>query len=124
MEQLLCHLFGDYILQTDWMANNKKKKLWIATLHAFVYTLPFLFLTQSLTALFVIFATHALIDHYALAGYVLFAKNWVNQPSLKWEDCKPTGMPQDRPIWLTTWLVIIADNAIHLLINFLSLKYL
>lgn len=124
MEQLLAHLFGDYVLQTDWMANNKKRKLWIAFLHAFTYTLPFLFLTTSIPALLVIFVTHAFIDHYTIARYVVFAKNWVNQPSLKWKDCSVTGTPLDRPIWLSVWLLIIVDNSIHLAINYFSIKYL
>jgi hypothetical protein len=43
---------------------------------------------------------------------------------MRWENCKATGYPSETPVWLATWLLIIADNALHLAINFLALKYL
>ena len=44
MEQLIAHLFGDYVFQNDWMAQNKTSSDWAAVVHAVVYTLPFLLL--------------------------------------------------------------------------------
>ena len=82
MEQLILHLFGDYITQTDWMATRKTKRTAVAVLHAAVYTLPFILLEPSMVALSVIFATHAAIDRYRVARFVVFAKNWTTQPSL------------------------------------------
>jgi hypothetical protein len=124
MEQLLLHLIGDYITQTDWMATEKTKRNVAAAAHAFVYALPFLLLTQSALALFLICYSHFLIDRYRLARYVVFAKNWVTDRSLKWEDCSALGYHKDRPVWLAVWLLIIADNTIHLSINYLALRYL
>jgi len=124
MEQLLLHLFGDYITQTDWMADNKTDSIVPATVHGFVYSLPFVLLTTSPLALGVIFITHVLIDHYRLAKYLVFAKNWLTNMSLKWEDCKVTGYPSDKPVWLTVWLLIIADNTLHLIINYSAIKWL
>lgn len=124
MEQLLIHLFGDYITQTNWMANNKTKSKWPALAHAFVYTLPFMLLTLSPVALTVICVTHFYIDHYRLARFVVFAKNWITEPGLKWADCSGTGYPSATPAWLAVWLLIIADNAMHLIINYFALKYL
>lgn len=51
MNELLCHLVGDYILQSDWMATKKTESSWPAIVHAVTYTLLFLFLTQSWQAL-------------------------------------------------------------------------
>ena len=124
MLQLILHLIGDYITQTDYMANNKTKSLPIAFLHAFVYTVPFIIITQSPIALLVIMVSHAIIDHYRLARYVIFAKNYLNDPTLKWEDCNKTGYPNSRPEWLTVWLLIIADNTLHLTINYIAISYL
>lgn len=124
MEQLLLHMFGDYITQTDWMATNKTKKSLAAIIHAAVYSLPFLLLGPSLMALLVIFSTHALIDRYRLARYVVYAKNWVTQPSLKWADCSATGYHKDTPPWLAVWLLIVADNTMHLMINYSALRWL
>lgn len=124
MEQLLFHFIGDYLTQTNWMANNKTKSWWPAFVHAFVYTLPFFLLTQSPLALFVILFTHFLIDHFRLARYVVFFKNWVTEPTLKWKDCSATGYPAETPAWMAVWLLIWADNAIHMAINYSALRWL
>lgn len=123
--QVLCHVVGDFFLQSDWQANNKYTHKWVALFHAALYTLPFLFLTLSWKALAVICLTHAIIDHYKLANYVAWAKNWIGFKRPKsWAECKATGYDPDRPIWLTVWLSIITDNTTHLVINYLALRYL
>ena len=38
-------------------------------------------------------------------------------------DC-PTGYAADKPPWLTVWLLIIADNTMHVLINGAALEWL
>ena len=124
MEQILLHLLGDYITQTDWMANEKTKKAWAAFCHATVYSLPFLLLTRSLPALFAIWGSHLIIDRYRLARYVVFAKNWTTNQSLTWADCQGTGYPSQTPPWLAVWLMIIADNTLHLCINYAALRWL
>jgi hypothetical protein len=124
MEQLLAHLVGDYMLQTDWMATQKTKKWYPAAVHAFFYTLSFFLLTNSALALFVIMVSHYFIDRYRLAVYFIFFKNKITSPHLRWSDCKETGFPKSRPISLSRILVIITDNTIHLLINFAALTWL
>ena len=124
MEQLLLHLLGDYILQTDWMAREKVKRNIAALVHVVVYTLPFLLLTTSVAALLTIAVSHFFIDRYRLARHVVFAKNWVTQPSLRWKNCSETGYPKDVPPWLAVWLLIISDNTMHLCINYASLRWL
>lgn len=141
MEQLILHLIGDYVTQSDWMANGKTSKYGPALAHATVYSLPFVLLTHSWLALFVIWSTHFVIDRFRLAKYVVWAKNLI-QPSVamrgfdpysesarkerarfSWGNCKATGYPSETPVWLAVSLMIIADNTMHLAINFLSIKY-
>ena len=55
MLQLILHLIGDYLLQSDWMALNKTKCSKAAAAHAITYSLPFLILSPSLEAFAVIF---------------------------------------------------------------------
>ena len=74
-DQILAHLIGDYVLQSHWMAQEKTKQSFAAAVHATTYTLPFLFLTQSVAALAFILWTHFLIDRFRLARYVVWAKN-------------------------------------------------
>ena len=76
-DQITIHAIGDYILQSDWMANGKTKSWQPALAHALVYSLGFLLLKPSLAAWLVIFGTHYLIDRYRLARYVVWAKNWM-----------------------------------------------
>lgn len=191
MTQLLAHLFGDYIFQSDWMAQGKTKRSWPALAHALLYSLCFVPLCwhpdtfswaiqqmdtiyieriwQSVNvfhwkALLAIFCTHFLIDRFRLARYVVWAKNWMGpwkhwanmsvssahglnrgehlwmaredvtmsspeifqwhySPTLPLWAC-PTGYPPTTPIWLSTWLLIIADNTLHLAINYAALRWL
>ena len=74
MLQLILHLIGDYVTQSDWMAQNKTKAHFPAAAHALVYSLPFL-LIGSWQAFAVICATHFLIDRFRLARFVVYAKN-------------------------------------------------
>ena len=139
MVQLLCHLWGDYILQSDWMAQNKTKAFLPAWLHASAYTFCFLFLRPSILAIAVIMVTHFLIDRFRLARYLVWAKNWMGPRGTKgqkvvgsdvvlydwtWSECAKTGYPPNTSDWMAVWLLIIADNTLHLTINFLALKYL
>jgi len=122
--QLVAHLVGDYLLQSDWMAQNKTKSARAALAHACAYTLPFLFLTRSIPALAVIVLTHALIDHYRLARYVVWAKEWLSPTPPKPLAMCPTGYDPEKPPWMAVWLFIIADNVIHILINGAAITYL
>lgn len=76
-DQILCSLIGDYVLQSDAMAQRKTSSKPMALFHAVVYTLPFLALTQRWEALTFICLTHAVIDHYRLARYVCWLKNFL-----------------------------------------------
>lgn len=45
-------------------------------------------------------------------------------PELAWANCKATGYPSEVPPWLSVWLLIIADNVMHVLINGAALRWL
>lgn len=126
-DQLVLHAVGDYLLQSDWMAGKKTLSWKPAAVHALTYTVPFALLTRSPWVLLVICVTHYFIDRYRLARYVVFAKNWVGSVPGKrptWIRCSATGYDCDSPSWLSVWLLIIADNVIHIILNGLAIKYL
>lgn len=118
-DQLLAHAVGDYILQSHWMATQKTKRSLAAAVHAVSYTLPFLFLTQSVAALAVICCTHFLVDRFRLARFVVWYKNGY---AFAGAPVTATGYRDDVPAWLSVWLLIAADNIIHVIINGIALK--
>lgn len=127
-DQVLAHAIGDYILQSHWMATEKTKNSVAAAVHAVTYTLPFLFITQAVVPLAIICGTHFLVDRFRLARYVV----WLKNGPMRWsaeegEYCMKhltaTGYQDDVPPWLSVWLLIIADNILHVAINGLALKY-
>jgi hypothetical protein len=106
------------------MATEKTKRSIAALVHVVTYALPFLFLTRDPLALGFIAGTHFVIDRWRLARYVCWAKNWAWPGRKPWVDCIGTGYPSDRPAWLTTWLLIIVDNIMHVLLNAVALRWL
>ena len=120
MIQLLLHLLGDYFIQNDWMALNKKKKSWTGELacqvHCITYALPFL-LIASWEAVILIYLTHYLFDRTNIVAWIIAIKN--GQRSIK-----NFGFHKDRPFAITIWLLIIADNSIHIAINYFLISLL
>lgn len=114
MDQLICHLIGDYVLQTNWMVRFKSQRLMVAVFHALTYLLPFILITRSLPALSIIFATHTIIDHFRLARHIIRIRNWC------WTD---NGFPTETPSHIAQGISIVVDNTIHLAINYLAIKY-
>lgn len=125
-DALVAHAIGDYLLQSHWAATEKTKRSSAAAVHVTTYMLPFLFLTRSVPALVVIVGTHFVIDRWRLARYVVWAKNFLaprgaNRP---WAECTTTGYPDTTPAWLSVWLLIVADNILHVACNGLAIAWL
>jgi hypothetical protein len=120
MEQLILHGIGDYFLQTDKQALNKKKAGYYGfkqcLIHCLTYSLPFL-LIGSYLAVFVIFVTHFIIDRTKIIDWIIAYKNGIRT-------IENFGFSPERPQLITVWLYIICDNVAHITINYLSLKYL
>jgi hypothetical protein len=137
-DQLLCHAIGDYVLQSDWMALEKTSKSKACVAHVLTYALPFLFLTRSPIAFAIIITTHFVIDRWRLARYVVYAKNFLGPMRISrtddgllyletenslWSDCQATGYHSSRPPWMAVWLMIVADNIFHVVINGTALRW-
>lgn len=119
----LAHMVGDYLVQSDWMAQEKTRRWWPAVAHGITYGLPFLLVTQSVAALAVIVGTHILIDRWRLARHVVWFKNQLAPYAFR-PPHTATGHGPDRPDWLSVWLLIIADNILHMLINVAAVVWL
>jgi hypothetical protein len=142
-DQLVLHALGDFIFQSDWMATEKTKKSSAALAHVLVYTSLWLTVTTSWRALAFIAGTHFVIDRWRLARYVVWAKNFMAPKYVpvpksvpgtsghmilvrnkSWAKCSATGYDPERPIWLAFWLMIVADNLLHVCCNAVALKWL
>ena len=120
MIQLLLHLFGDFIVQNDWMALNKKKcspKGYLAcAIHCITYALPFLLVT-SWFGVALICATHFLLDKYQVITWFLAIRNNA-------EGLENFGYKDERPKLISVWLNIFTDNSFHLIMNYIIIRLL
>lgn len=128
---ILAHLVGDYLLQTDSMAQRKTTSWRWALTHAGMYSVPYAVLLFILhgridwpvaVAYLVIAGTHAVIDRYRLAKHVIWVLNHIlphdERDDYPWAEARDNqGYRAESPAWMRTWLMIIVDNSIHLCLN-------
>ncbi len=140
----VAHMVGDYVFQSDWMAAEKTRRWPPAISHGLVYAIPFLpilWLSAApsyalVLAMATIAFTHIPIDHWRLARYVCWAKNQLAPARWRhrWDEhvsgtgyhvnvaadpyqLEPECYAQQKPPWMSVWLMIAADNTIHVTIN-------
>lgn len=59
---IFCHLIGDYVLQTDFIAKTKGTNWYHLIVHCMLYCLPFFVIYGLTWQLLFIFITHMVID--------------------------------------------------------------
>lgn len=59
---IFCHLVGDYVLQSDWIAKEKIHDMYILLVHCALYCLPFYLVYGFTIQLAVLFIMHVIID--------------------------------------------------------------
>lgn len=71
---IICHLIGDYPLQTDFIAQTKGKNWYHLLIHCFLYSAPFAFVFGVDWRLIPLIGTHLIIDslkaRWKKIGYV------------------------------------------------------
>lgn len=123
-DQIVAHVVGDFILQSDWMAREKFRSSLACLVHVITYTLPFLLITQVPETLLVIAGTHFLIDRWRLPRFLIWSKNFPFPGRRPFSECHRTGFPPDMPEDLARQLYIIIDGICHILINGVAIYYL
>jgi hypothetical protein len=123
-DQIVAHIVGDYILQSDWMVTEKARSSFACLVHVVAYTLPFLFITLVPETLLVIAGTHFLIDRWRLPRYLIWVKNLPFPGRRPFAECHSTGYPPDTPDGLARLLYLIIDGICHILINGAAIHYL
>ena len=107
MNIILGHMIGDYLLQSDWMAINKKKKgitgLIPCLVHCLIWTISvyvFGFIsTNSLLIFALLFLSHFVLDRTNFVKWYCNVTKIMPNPSM--------------------WKIIIVDNTLHLLMIYL-----
>lgn len=99
MHWIFAHLIGDYLLQNDWMAKNKKASSLVCFVHTALYIVPFLFCGLIWWQLLLIAAQHFAQDR---TNFIV----WLMNKKGSGEFAKPPMAP---------WSIIVTDNIVHIL---------
>lgn len=108
MDYLIGHLVGDYLLQTDYQAQNKKKPglkgLFACVIHCLLWTISVLIFTGWNTWLIavLVFLSHIVLDRTYIIPWFL----------------KIAGKER------SFWLIVGCDNVTHLVFLWLIAKYI
>lgn len=59
---IICHVLGDYVLQIDYLAQNKGRNWYCLVVHCLLYLLPFYFFFGFVWQLIPVFVIHVVVD--------------------------------------------------------------
>lgn len=108
IEAIIGHLVGDYLLQNDWMALNKKKSTFHCVVHCSIWTAcVVLFAAWPLWTVLPLFATHFVQDRTQVI-------NWYMRTVGQVQFAKPPMAP---------WSMIVVDNVWHLVAIYAIAKF-
>lgn len=97
---IIGHLVGDYLLQNDWMAMNKKQNPLICMVHAILWTLAVCLFAgwYNPYAISALLCTHFIQDHSNIVGKWM---SLIGQKQFATGPCSP-------------WSIIVVDNVWHI----------
>lgn len=99
MHWIYAHLIGDYLLQNDWMALNKKEGSWPCLVHTVLYLIPFCFTGLLIWQIALIGLQHFLQDR---TQFVMWFMKVKGSEKFSSGPCAP-------------WSIIVTDNILHIL---------
>lgn len=113
---IIGHLVGDYLLQNDWMALNKKKASFHCVIHCWIWTISVMLFSgwqtlppsRALPIFFVLFLTHFFQDRTDIVS--------------RWMDF--IGQKQFRTGICFPWSVIVVDNVWHIVTLWMVWRFL
>ncbi len=97
---IIGHLVGDYLLQNDWMALNKKAQFWPCLVHCTLWSLSVILFAGwlSFSIFLLLIGTHVIQDHTFIIRRWM---KWVGQEQFATGPCAP-------------WSIIVVDNVWHI----------
>jgi len=104
---IIGHLVGDYLLQNDWMALNKKKDSAPCLVHCFIWTASVMLFSgwneitssRAVIILAVLFTTHFIQDRTQIIKF------WMTRINSQPKFAEPPMAP---------WSIIVVDNVWHI----------
>jgi|SRR6185437_5500754 len=105
---LLAHFIGDYLLQNDWMAVNKKKSSLACTIHVTLYMLPFLLTELTIIQFILVYAQHWIQDRTKFISW------WCKTMGSFQAELKTPALP---------WGHFIVDNIFHVIWVWVVVQY-
>lgn len=99
---LVGHLVGDYLLQNDWMAREKKRNDWVCNLHCSIWTFSVCWFSGAFIDLWsftFLYLSHMLLDRYNIVPWYM---RTIGQEQFLTGPCAP-------------WSAIVVDNVWHIL---------
>ena len=97
---IIGHLVGDYLIQNDWMALNKKTRILPCVVHCTLWTAAVMFLGHWFAwwVPIVLFATHFIQDHTNIV------RLWIEM----------IGQAKFATPPMAPWSIIVVDNVWHI----------
>ena len=104
------HLVGDYLLQNDWMALNKKQKSFPCLIHCSIWTASVCVFSgwHSLQVISALFLPHFLQDRTQVIKF------WMTKINRQQKFTEPPMSP---------WSLIVVDNVWHILTIWIVWKF-
>lgn len=117
VEMMLGHLWGDYILQSNWMATRKSKDARACLVHCLIYTACVCAFLRTLNPLIavLIFLSHYPIDRWGLAQKLL---DLTRSRNLMAEETSDAPAKTIR-VGFAVLVYTVADNTLHFTIMYL-----
>lgn len=118
MEMLMGHLWGDYLLQNNWMALNKTKSWAICLLHCLIYSTSVCLWIQDFSIFHLIFLSHFPIDYWGLGQKwldLIRGRNFLKENQI--ENEYKTIM-----VSFSTLVYAVVDNTLHITLMYFILK--
>lgn len=98
MHWIYAHLIGDFILQNDWMALNKKKSSLHCSIHIGCYMVPFLLCGLMWWQLVLIAVQHFIQDRTNFVVWLMKIK----------------GSDKFAEPPMAPWSIVVTDNILHI----------
>ena len=132
---LLGHVVGDYLLQTNQMALNKKESTLWAALHSFIWTCCIILAmapewnafsnTQCWIVGSAIFLSHFVLDRFAVVDWWFrYIGSRSYRACIDYCNSDQDTIKKQFMVAYTALVQTVADNGLHLLFLYIIVKYL